>query len=143
MAMQQHTVRHESRKQYSQDRLELGSTARSREGGDCGSGVTEIAMRAVRGADVEYARTKMEERPKRSKRHSPRHSYRRWHITDSIRVQKLPFIQEELRISRRRSAVRVLYVMEAVHVFRKGRALWGNTRAWDIAWAIRRGADSH
>ena len=33
--------------------------------------VTEVAMRAVRGADVEYARTKTEERRKRSKRHSP------------------------------------------------------------------------
>ena len=71
MAMQQHTVRHESRKQYARGRLELGSTARSREGGDRSKDVTEVAMRAVRGADVDYARTKSEGRPKRSKRHSP------------------------------------------------------------------------
>ena len=72
MTMQQHTVRHEPRKQYARARLELESTARSREGGDRSSGVTEIAMRAVRDADVDYARTRTEERPQEvKKRHSP------------------------------------------------------------------------
>ena len=125
MAMQQHTVRHESRKQYARGRLELGSTARSREGGDRSSGLTVITMRAVRRADVDYARTKTEERLKRSKNGTaPEHSRKRWHITDSIRVQKLPFFQEGRRYCVGVLRSKSLCVLEAVHVFRKGRARW-------------------